>query len=509
MIIRCERCSTLYDLDETLLAPGGSPVQCAKCQAVFTAVPPKSGEAAPLASPPASPVQAATPVEPTAPVVEPAAPKRPPPASNVYRRPQPPAKPAPPVRGRARARAGAPPRDAVSAMDARLRMVGRWKLAVIPVAAVILTAIGYAGWSAWKRLPSGESLRQRSEASALISLDDAGSLARAIELLEGIQAGDQATRGAAGERALARALLVAANTEELEPLVERLAAASAEKARLEREQPPGAEDGLRALTVEMSRIEVELAPRRQRLDALRTLAGGELQALASVSKGAVDAARGQAVLAALDGNGEEVQRTTALLRRAGPEPWADLAELWLAVRKDGAARDQAIPRLAGLAGSHPQLIRARFLLARALLAAGRREEAISSLGLLLSANPHHERAQRLRAQLAAPPPVPVQPPPPVAAPARPAWTPRPGVTPAAATNTPVAPVEAPVAPPQAAPNQLATPAPTPAAPAPAAPAPAAPPPAATPAPSETPPAPAPKPKPKPPEPSGIFDPTAG
>ena len=500
MIIRCERCSTLYDLDETLLAPGGSPVQCTKCQAVFNAVPPKPGEAAPPAAPPASAAQASSPVEPASPVVEPAAPKRPPPASNVYRRPQPPAKPAAPARGRART--GAPPRDAVSAMDARLRMVGRWKLAAIPVAAIILAAVGYAGWSAWKRLPSGESQRQRAEASALISLDDAGSLAHAIELLDGIQSGDHATRGAAGERGLARALLVAANTEELEPAVDRLAAAAAEKARLEREQPPGAEDGLRALTVEMARVEAELAPRRQKLEAQRTLAAGELQALAGMTRGAIEAARGQAVLAALDGNAEEVQRTAGLLRAAGPDPWADLAELWLAVRKDGASRDQAIPRLTALAGAHPHLIRARFVLARALLAAGRREEAISSLGLLLAANPHHERAQRLRAQLATPPPAPVQPPTPLAAPARPAWAPRAAVPPAAATNTPVAPAATPVAPPQAAPNQLATPAPLPAAP-------AAPPPAATPAPPEPAPAPLPKPKPRPPEPSGTFDPTAG
>jgi len=39
VIIRCERCSTVYELDEALLAPEGSPVQCTRCQAVFTARP--------------------------------------------------------------------------------------------------------------------------------------------------------------------------------------------------------------------------------------------------------------------------------------------------------------------------------------------------------------------------------------------------------------------------------------------------------------------------------------
>ncbi|HEY6101289.1 MAG TPA: zinc-ribbon domain-containing protein, partial [Anaeromyxobacter sp.] len=32
MVIRCERCSILYELDEALLAPGGSQVQCTRCQ---------------------------------------------------------------------------------------------------------------------------------------------------------------------------------------------------------------------------------------------------------------------------------------------------------------------------------------------------------------------------------------------------------------------------------------------------------------------------------------------
>jgi predicted Zn finger-like uncharacterized protein len=37
LVIRCERCSTLYELDEALLAPGGSSVQCTRCDHVFTA----------------------------------------------------------------------------------------------------------------------------------------------------------------------------------------------------------------------------------------------------------------------------------------------------------------------------------------------------------------------------------------------------------------------------------------------------------------------------------------
>jgi predicted Zn finger-like uncharacterized protein len=40
VLIRCEKCTTLYELDEKLLPPQGAPVQCSKCQYVFTAYPP-------------------------------------------------------------------------------------------------------------------------------------------------------------------------------------------------------------------------------------------------------------------------------------------------------------------------------------------------------------------------------------------------------------------------------------------------------------------------------------
>jgi predicted Zn finger-like uncharacterized protein len=39
VLIRCEKCSTLYELDDKLLPPQGAPVQCSKCQFVFKAYP--------------------------------------------------------------------------------------------------------------------------------------------------------------------------------------------------------------------------------------------------------------------------------------------------------------------------------------------------------------------------------------------------------------------------------------------------------------------------------------
>ncbi len=40
MQIACERCSTSYVLDDTLIPPQGAPVQCTRCGLVFTAKPP-------------------------------------------------------------------------------------------------------------------------------------------------------------------------------------------------------------------------------------------------------------------------------------------------------------------------------------------------------------------------------------------------------------------------------------------------------------------------------------
>jgi predicted Zn finger-like uncharacterized protein len=39
VLIRCEKCSTTYELDERRIPPGGAPVQCSRCEHVFRAYP--------------------------------------------------------------------------------------------------------------------------------------------------------------------------------------------------------------------------------------------------------------------------------------------------------------------------------------------------------------------------------------------------------------------------------------------------------------------------------------
>ncbi|MBK9517320.1 MAG: zinc-ribbon domain-containing protein [Anaeromyxobacter sp.] len=537
MIIRCERCSTLYELEETLLAPEGSQVQCTRCQAVFTAVPPRS-QARPLATPPGAATPAvvlAQPEHPTAqarapggassepPAADPvpawphaapapapeepalvhqASPPEDPPAHgraveaplaggraggpagpaasagaprsggsgasiaprptrtgpNVYRRPAPSGLPM----GGATRPAGAVRRGTVGAFEARAQLSTLWKKLLLPALGLALAGLVVGAFLLWRSRPDPEALRLRAEASARLAQDDAESLARGVRILDELLSRGPSEPGLEVERALGRLLQAAAQLEEAEPFEAQATAAGAERGRLLLEQPPGFEDGARLLAVEGARLDAEVAPRRKAAAALTAQATAELQRLASAPGGEAPAAGARAVAAALAGDPAEVARLAGLARLAGGDPWAELAEGWVELRPEGA-RDQALARLGALARARPELLRARFLLARAQAAQGRREEALTTLGGLLAANPRHERAQRFKSRLASPPPAP---PPAAAAPAAPVRSPVPrpagagagqAVTPRPAADTPPPPAAAAAA----APAPAAPAAPTP------------------------------------------------
>ena len=63
MLIRCDKCSTLYELDASLLPLGGAPVQCSKCQYVFTAY--RRGTEVVVATSPPAAADGAAPAEET------------------------------------------------------------------------------------------------------------------------------------------------------------------------------------------------------------------------------------------------------------------------------------------------------------------------------------------------------------------------------------------------------------------------------------------------------------
>jgi predicted Zn finger-like uncharacterized protein len=447
--IRCERCSTTYELDEKLLAPEGSPVQCTKCQHVFTAVPPRAAgrtlvgvAAAPAPNAPAPPRA------PTAPPAEsqgqPAAERKGP---AIYR----PAPGAPAAASASAARtAPKPRRDAMGTMEKRLQASARLRWTV-PVIALVLAAVIVGGWLVVRKKSDPKLERRRAEAMALVMLDDIESLEKASALLEELSKQDDVLDALDADRALAQILLATGLLEEVATV-------------------PVEGDAGRA------QADAKVASAR----TLAERANGTLKQLASERGAELAVARALAVHFASAGDRDQALRYAKTARKgADKDPWALLAEGWIDARDESReARERATGALAALAKAHPEVVRARFLLARVQAVLGKREAAAATLDGLLAVNPRHKRASRLRAELVGAAPAPGAPSPaPVAAPAQPG-APRPALAPPA---PPVAPAGvAPQPPPAVRPAFPAAPLPAaPVAPA-VAPRPAAPPPAPAP-----------------------------
>jgi tetratricopeptide (TPR) repeat protein len=113
--------------------------------------------------------------------------------------------------------------------------------------------------------------------------------------------------------------------------------------------------------------------------------------------------RALAVYYGLDGNGPQTAKLVAQARARGSEPWIDFAELAADLRNGDP--EAAVTRLAAFASSHPGLLRARMMLARAQLDRSLTEDALRTLDELLAANPRHEQALRLKAHVLSPPPA--------------------------------------------------------------------------------------------------------
>jgi predicted Zn finger-like uncharacterized protein len=65
VIIRCEKCSTVYELDDRLIPSSGAPVQCSRCEHVFRAFPEKKPEPRLELVPPPPPPSPVSPSEPS------------------------------------------------------------------------------------------------------------------------------------------------------------------------------------------------------------------------------------------------------------------------------------------------------------------------------------------------------------------------------------------------------------------------------------------------------------
>jgi hypothetical protein len=495
----------MYELDESLLAPGGSQVQCTKCQHVFTAVPPAAPGRTLVGVPAQAPAEsAAQPAPGREPAPErPATPARPSasPARAASAAPRPDGAPArvartsaPPVyrppasSAPAVTRAPVLKRDTVGTFEARLRWAARLRW-LAPALAVVVAAGIAAAWLLLRDRPGAPAgARAHKEALALLALDDAESLEAAAARLGDLERTAPAGGAAAADRALARVLRAASLGEERDTLAVRLSARNDERERLRREAPQGWEELEQAAARDVAALEPQV---RALEEQVRALAGGAAERLGAL-RGEVgdtpEVVRATAALHALRGEREPLQKLVRTAREGGGrDAWLDLADGWMDARDpDRPTRERAVVRLGAVTSARPDLLRARYLLARAEASLGRRAEALATLDGVLSANPRHGAARRLQSELAAPPPPPPAPPAPAAPPAAKAPPPQRKPVPQAGP-TPSSP-----APTATAPSGPGREAPAPAAA--AAPA-ASPPPAPPPPPAQVAPAPVPAPAP--------------
>jgi hypothetical protein len=300
----------------------------------------------------------------------------------------------------------------VGTFESRLRWSARWRwlAPLLAAAAVVILAAG--GWLLLrKRGGEPETARSRADAMSLVALDDAASVDLAISRLDAVLRRSPRQRGAASERALAYVVRAASLAEEGESLAGRLAARTAERDRLGREQPPGWEEAQRAASAEVQKLEPEVKAREERVRALGGAAVQALRKLQSEQGDGPDVARGLAAYHALANERDRARKVIRAAREQAPaDPWLDLAEAWVDARDpDRTARERALAELGALSVAHPELLRARYLLARTGASLGRKGEAIAALDALLAANGRHEAGKRLRDELIAPPPAPPPP----------------------------------------------------------------------------------------------------
>ena len=405
----------LYELDEALLAPEGSAVQCTRCDHVFTARPPMPGdrvEERPAAIDTAAVAAAAE---------RASAPSRTSRSPRRWTRPLQSPSERRPSRGRSRsalappaheprhARGATPsvyrpapgpgcgahaPRPAprhgrrvrVAAPLARARL--RWLAPAVALGALVLAAGGWfllrgrvdpdaasarAGGARARRArrcrqprPRDRALRRRARTRAAAPRRRRRSRARAGH------AGDRARGGSQGlaARRAARARWSASGSRASNRRAGRTRSAP-RRARPRRSRPrPARSRTVRGRSSSSAR------------EALRPLErAGRRTTPPSCARSPCCTSR----------PGSATQRSPSLAPPRSPgerDPWLDLADAALdAAEPQSAARERAVAKLAAIATRSPELLRARYLLARTQAALGRVEEASATVDRLLAANP--------------------------------------------------------------------------------------------------------------------------
>jgi predicted Zn finger-like uncharacterized protein len=420
VLIRCDKCSTVYELDEKVLPAGGAPVQCSRCQYIFTAFPPRARPPARTdAASECVPTSDGASVPPSVPggeshasVGDAAAPPA------VVAAPQPP-RAAPDTGGQQFTADGRPIRKvpfpeedptplgprtfaksvSVSSRRSRSTPLLLW---VVPIAVVALAIAGIVAWRiAAGRRPKPEAVQRRAEGHSLLLRDDRASLARAVVAFEDSARLDPRLFEARADAALARALVLGLTRAEAERFVLRAEVVERAAAQAGAEHPANAE-----LAAEASRLRAEADAVRVRTGKLAAEIRQELTPLLRDHGGDAAVVRAAAMLAAMS---LDPARAAVLARAravAARDRWVDVAEAAAASSDGPESRAEAVARAETVARAHPEALRAGVLLACALARSGRVDEAVAAAERVLAENPAHDDARALAAVLRAPPPAP-------------------------------------------------------------------------------------------------------
>jgi tetratricopeptide (TPR) repeat protein len=292
------------------------------------------------------------------------------------------------------------------------RRGGRSPLRWLGAAALIIALLALGAWAVhyWlqRRADPGAASR-RKDGHALLLRDDAPSLEAAADAFAAAAAMDGALFQAEADVALARVLELSDLSWEAARLQETFAKGTAELSRLRADRPPGHERREAELAARQKAVAGRYEDVRELGNRREAVAKGSLSSLLRDHPDDLSVLRALALYHALEGKLEPAAQALALADGAKlSDPWLELARASAnaAARNDPARRDRGIAGLQELAQSHPDLLRARLLSARALVQAGRRDEALRALTELLRRNPQHEGARALALELSPPAPSP-------------------------------------------------------------------------------------------------------
>jgi len=296
--------------------------------------------------------------------------------------------------------------DTIQMFAQRERSRSRWKW-LGPLLAIVAGAGGYGAWQYQAGKIDPAALQKHQEGLSMLARDDEKSLERAAAVIGEGSRIDPRLFQAEADRALAMMLLSAGMREDAAGLEARFKALDAERLRLEAEKPEGWARRQAEVIEQMKPLKAELEPLQEKARSLGEQAYGLLKPLAREHGDDLAVERALAVYYALDGSAEQSSRFVRNARRAKPsDPWIDLAEgaVDVTAANSQATRERAVARLGPLVLAHPEILRARILLARAQIDLGRKDAAVATLDDVIAANPDHERARRLKAGLLTPPP---------------------------------------------------------------------------------------------------------